>query len=138
MAIRRNVQEQNAATREGIRSIASAFRNNMLRYPWLSGELISRKLDPSTGILVRLEDIPEQYGNLYQGYWLSAERRFYYFEILVARGPRASAQVEEWRDATDEVVVKASQPGTGMSFGFVALEVLSEWPKFMPGESGAQ
>src|SRR5262245_6048872 len=129
MAIRRNVQEQNDVTRQEIRRTAAAFRDDMLRYPWLLSELTQRGLDPSKGILAQLHLTPDQDGDLFEGCWLSEDRRFYRFEVLVAREPRVSAEVEQWRDATAEVLVNARQPGTGKSFGFIALEVLRELAK---------
>ena len=126
MAIRRNVREQNDLTREAVRRTSAAFRNDMLSYPWLLTELTQRGLDPVNGLLAQLEQVPEPNGDLYQGYWLSDDRKFYYFEILVARRPRVSSEVEQWRDATTEVTVRSRQPGTGNSFGFIALEVLNE------------
>jgi hypothetical protein len=126
LAIRRNVQEQNDVTRQTIRRTAEAFHRDMLRYPWLLSELTERGLDPTKGILAQLKYLPDQAGDLYTGYWLSEDRRFYRFEVLVAREPRLSVKVEQWRDATPDLIVKARQLGTGKSFGFIALEVLDE------------
>ena len=124
MAIRRNVQEQNDETRREIQRTAKAFRADTFRYAWLLSELVERGLHPTTGILAQLKCISEQQGDCYEGYWLSEDRKFYRFEVLVTRGPRVSSETEAWRDVTAEIVSKARQPGTGKSFGFIALEVL--------------
>ena len=126
MAILRNVRQQNDATREEIRRTAAAFRGNMLGYAWLLSGLTQRQLDPLGGILAELACVPEQDGDLYSGYWLTTDERFYRFEILVTRQAPVTAQVEKWEEATAGVEVKPRQPGTGKSFGFIAIEVLRE------------
>lgn len=127
MALRRDVQQQNAVSRAEITRVARLFRDDMhFSYPWLLAELQSRSLDPTKGILAKIEHIPEQAGEYASGYWLSASARFFRFEILIPRAPGVSTEVELWRDDTDRVVVNAHQTGTGKSFGWLALEVLRE------------
>jgi len=127
MAIRLDVQQQNSATRDQIARAAQTFRNDMLSsYPWLLNELLSRSLDPLTGILAKLERIPEQEGELFEGYWLSEDKRFFRFEVMVSRSQAVTANVELWQDASESVLVSAHQPGTGKSFGWLALDVLRE------------
>ena len=60
------------------------------------------------------------------GIWLTPQRQFYRFEILVSRDPGASDTVETWEDVTATTNVTAHQRGTGQSFGWLAIEVLNE------------
>jgi hypothetical protein len=67
----------------------------------------------------------EQFGDICRGLWLTREREFFEFSVLLQRND-AEVELEEWRDVTDETIVNAHQPGTGKSFGLLALEVLGE------------
>lgn len=122
---RRNVQEQNADAKARIRAIAASFQECQFNRPWLIELLQAQSMPVERGILVVLAHVPEQSGDQYSGSWLTSERRFFRFSTLV---PRANAplQIEEWRDVTTETTVNEHLPGTGKSFGFLALEVLRE------------
>jgi len=122
---RRNVQEQNRDTQERIRATASSFRTDPLRYSWLIEILQAKSLSPERGVLVSLTREPEQFGDICQGLWLTHESKFFEFSVLLQRND-AGSELEEWRDVTDETIVNAHQPGTGKSFGLLALEVLGE------------
>ena len=124
MALRQNVQEQNQASREEISRHARAFRSQPMDFPWLVSELHERGLDPLSGILAALKEIPEQEGQYYSGYWLSAEKRFFRFAGTLTRGMRAQFHMEQWEPASP--AVSAHEPGTGKTFGYLALEVLAE------------
>jgi hypothetical protein len=122
---RRNVQQQNADTKARIRNVASSFRSDPLRFSWLIEVLQANSLSPQEGILVSLSHMPDQGGELYDGLWLSSQRQFFELSVLMPRR-EASLEVEEWRNVTVDTVVSAHQPGTGKSFGLLALEVLDE------------
>jgi hypothetical protein len=113
-----NVQQQNEATRNEIRRCALLFKNRPDNFWWLSAELTHRGLGPEAGILVDFGHTPDDW---YGGCWLSRDRRFYRFEILIDASDRPpKPKVEQWFDATEETEVTAHRRGTGKSFGFIA------------------
>lgn len=122
---RRSVQEQNQETQSQIRTIASRFRSEPLRFLWLIDILKSKRLSPERGILVSLRNVPDQGGTLNNGVWLTDQHRFIEFSVLLPHSG-GEPELESWVDTTTETIVKAHQPGTGKSFGLLALEVLSE------------
>jgi hypothetical protein len=127
MAIRLSVQQQNDLTRSAIRSAALSFRANKdSKYPWLFSELKKRGLDPATGILAQLEQVPEQFGEEFGGLWLTAAGESIRFAILVPRSDAAAVEIETWQNETAQVEINAHLPGTGKSFGWLALDVLRE------------
>ena len=60
------------------------------------------------------------------GLWLTESQQFWEFAVVVSSGAHAKATVERYENVTPSVVISAHQPGTGKSFGFLALEVLNE------------
>jgi hypothetical protein len=122
---RRNVQQQNEETQSRIRRVASSFIADPLRFHWLIETLTERSLSPQDGVLVELKQLPDQAGDVQSGLWLSRERRFYKFAVLLPRTD-APIEIEEWGEVTAEMPVSAHQPGTGRTFAFAALEVLDE------------
>ena len=124
MALRRNVQEQNQANRAEITKCAQAFRFQPMDFPWLLSELHDRGLDPLSGILAELSEIPEQGGQYYSGQWLTSDKRFFRFAGTLSRGTRAQFQMEEWVQVSPKI--GAHERGTGKTFAYLALEVLSE------------
>jgi hypothetical protein len=125
MAIKRNVQQQNAVAREEIMRHAMAFRDP-LAYPWLRAELQNRGLDPSAGVLADLKSTPEQNGEFVAGTWLASGPRFFRFTALISAHPTVSIEIETWEDITDAREIDAHCPGTGKSFGWLAVEVFRE------------
>lgn len=122
---RRNVQEQNADTKARIRAVAASFKDSPLNFTWLIELLQAQSIPLERGMLVSLAHVPEQSGEQYLGTWLTLEGRFFQFSVLVSRTD-AELEIEEWQDVTARTTVNAHLPGTGKSFGFLALEVLRE------------
>jgi len=122
---RRNVQEQNQDAQARIRAVASSFEADPLRFSWLIEVLHANSMSPQEGILVELSHVPEQGGELYEGLWLTHQKQFFQFSVLVPRNGE-ELHVEQWRDVTPEITVNARQQGTGKSFGFLALDFLHE------------
>lgn len=122
---RRSVQEQNAASKTRIRALAASFKDNGFHFPWLIELLHAQSMPVDRGILIALTHVPEQRGEEYSGTWLTRDGRFFEFSVLV---PRANAELEidDWQNVTAETVVSEHLPGTGKSFGFLALEVLRQ------------
>lgn len=124
MSLQRNVQRQNAVTLAAIHETATEFRSRSRRLAWLRGLLESRGIDPDGGMLVDVHETPEQQGQYFQGMWLTAARQFWAFEATVTRDYCSILEVETFDDRTAETVVSAHVPGTGHSFGYLALEAL--------------
>ena len=124
MALRLDVQQQNQAARDQISRHARAFRLRPMDFPWLLSELHARSLDPLSGILAALEDTPEQDGSFLSGHWVSDDRRFFRFEGTLNRDSRSLFSLKVWEQVSP--VVSEHDRGTGKTFAFLALEVLSE------------
>jgi hypothetical protein len=122
---RRNVREQNAASKSRIRALAASFKDNAFHFPWLMELLHAQSMPVDRGILVALAHAPEQRGEEYSGTWLTRDARFFEFSVLVPRA-NAELEIEDWQDVTAETIVSEHLPGTGKSFGFLALEVLRQ------------
>jgi hypothetical protein len=121
---RHSVQQQNLETRERILIVAREFRRDLSRFPGLIDTLHAHSLDPADGILVDWHDVYEQDGIEYKGCWLTRQREFFRFEVLVPYDRAEPPVIEMWKEVTDETVVSAHLPGTGKSFGWLALDVL--------------
>src|SRR5690349_14743699 len=122
-AYRRNVQEQNLETREQIVRVAREFRRDPSQFPGVIHTLRAHSLDPRKGILVECKDFLDQGGHVYAGCWLTGDREFFRFAVLIPFNRADPPVVEEWREVTAEIVVNAHVPGTGKSFGWLALDV---------------
>jgi hypothetical protein len=123
MARQRNVQQQNAVIKAEIER-AAALKPSSLA--WLRTVLLSHGIEPASGVLVRLNEIPEQEGNLISGVWLTDTVEFWEFEVLLSRASGALLGVEEFKNATPSFPLVAGVPGTGASFGYLARQVLRE------------
>jgi len=121
----RSIQEQNRQAQAQMRALVSQFKTNSTNFHWLIDILESQSESPQGGVLVSLKRTPEQGGHICEGIWLSADRQFLEFSVLLPSdgGP---PELEFWNDVSEEIIINAHQPGTGKSFGFLALEVLDE------------
>jgi hypothetical protein len=122
---RRKLLEQSAAVKTRIRTLAASFKDNASQFPWLVELLQTQSMPVDRGILVSLAHASEPRGEEYSGTWLTRDRRFFGFLVLVSRA-NAALEIEDWEDVTAETVVSEHLPGMGKSFGFLALEVLSQ------------
>lgn len=122
MARKANVQQQNAEVRAEI--LRAAQRGLGGEPSWLATLLSISGLDPSQGIVAQLQSVPDQEGNIVSGIWVSAESEFYRFEALeITKG---APDVVPLESITGDIVVSDHVPGTGRSFGALAIEVLHE------------
>lgn len=122
MALKANVQQQNAALRAEI--LAAARRGLRGEPRWLSPLLSISGLDAAKGIVAKLETVPEQGGTYVSGIWVTPEHEFFRFEAF--EGENSAPDPEPLEDITSSVVVSNHLPGTGKSFGALAIEVLNE------------
>jgi len=126
MSIKRNVQQQNAATKATISAIALAYACQPESVPWLSAALESHQLSSANGILVYLVEIPEQEGNIQAGVWLTANHEFFEFEAMVARDSHRLLRIEQFKNVTNTLSTSEHLRGVGRSFGALAIQVLTE------------
>jgi hypothetical protein len=125
MTSQQNVQRQNELATADILSAALRFQDGDRRVSWLSAALRTKGEAEAAGLLVAFRTEPDQGGGDWvKGTWLTTERRFWEFEAVVPRQDGDSVVIERFEDATDTIVVSAYLPGTGKSFGYLALEVL--------------
>jgi hypothetical protein len=120
-----NVSSQNAMTLAEIRRTAASFASGDTA-KWLHGLLQSRGMNSRQGVLVKLNSLPDQGGELYKGTWLSSAQEFWEFTVLVARSGPAFPEVESFENVTHAFMVSPHLPGTGQSFGYLAHTVLRE------------
>jgi hypothetical protein len=121
-----NVQQQNAASKDQIRKLSNSFRADRLGYAWLIVALQQASLLVEQGILVQLDQVPEQEGMLFKGCWLTTQKHFFSFDVMVPRRDEEVISVELWEDVTERVLINSHLPGRGKSFGQLAVEVLEE------------
>jgi hypothetical protein len=126
MSKQRNVQQQNALTRQGIVEAASRFAEHSPEMAWLDAVLYAHGLDRNEGILAELREVPAQKGRLVHATWLTHDGKFWEVVVLLSHDAGELTEVEEFRDMTDSIPVRQHMPGTGASFGWLALQILEE------------
>lgn len=124
MAIQRNVTQQNDVVLTQIRHTSGILASGGI--PWLSHVLLSQGFNPNRGVLVRMASALEQEADSYGFIWLTSSGQFWEIEAMVSRESGELIEIKSLRDVTAEVVVSSRVPGTGKSFGFLAMQVLNE------------
>lgn len=124
MSTQQDVSAQNARTLEKIQDTLFEFRARSPRLEWLHQVLNARGLDPKSGGLVAVKETPEQEGQHFRGVWATTSRSFWSFVVVASRDYRTVLTVEEFDDVTAQTVVSEHVPGTGKSFGYLALQAL--------------
>jgi hypothetical protein len=122
----RDVGQQNAEAKAKILRAMGAFDSQSGLKTWLRPALENEGVLMGAGILVALSELPDQGGNLFQGIWLTPEKQFWSFSILVSRESNAVVEIERLENITTSTAISAHVPGTGRSFGHLAIEVLEE------------
>lgn len=119
-----NVQQQNESSKEAIRRSALYWRRHsppkaLLNYA------ASQGIDCGRAIFLRLgidfPGMPRLVGTL-----LTSEEKFISFEIDSDKDHASVEIVEEWRDVSSEQNLSGSNPGIGVGYGALALQVLRE------------
>ena len=121
---RHSVQHQNREAREKILAVAREFRRDPDQFPGVIHTLHAHSLDPREGILAECDYCPDQGGHVLYGCWLTRGREFFRFSVLNPYDRAEPPVVEEWQEVTQDIVINAHVPGTGKSFGWLALDVL--------------
>lgn len=126
MGLQRNVQQQVEVRKAEIRRAVALRASGSVSLSWLAPLLEARGILLEGGALVDFADLPDQGGTLYSGLWLTKEREFWEFSVLVSRDTGELLEVESISNVTDTVEVVQHLPGIQKSFGALAIEVFEE------------
>jgi len=119
-----NVQEQNALDKYRIYREASYWRNSSIPVG-LKSALEEKGIDTEKSIYLQYEqDFPGV--NTDEGTVLTPEGRFYEFEMDLNTTRTEVVEFYLWEEITSRVEINEHKPGTGSTWGFLALEVISE------------
>ena len=137
MGRQRNTDVQIRDRRGEIVDVASSFARQPERFEWLRALLASRGLSTRDGILIELRSVPDQGCWVHYGTWLTASGMFLKFVADEAFGERplqgsGVLQDSNVADVTEQTVVSKHVPGTGASFGWLAMDVLGQFCKANP------
>lgn len=132
MGRQRNTHVQVQDRRVEIMDTARSFATQPERFGWLRALLASRGLDARDGILIELRSVPDQGCWVHYGIWLTASGIFLKFVADEAFGDRllegsGILQDSSLEDVTEQTDTAERVPGTGASFGWLALDVLKEF-----------
>jgi len=125
MSLQRDVAQQNDDTRAVIERTAACAIDAHGPLLWLPRLLADQGQSIDDGILARLWSVPEQSGTFFEGIWLNRARAFWAFEVTVPYRAGNGLELDRFENVTPSIEVTAHQPGTGKSFGCLALEVMA-------------
>ena len=121
---RHNVQEQNALTKDRIETEAKFWRERGIPNP-LIAILNDNQIDPNECIFLEYEqDFPGISTD--EGMIVSIDGKFYRFELDLNKDRTMLVEQYLFKDISDEVEIDEHKPGTGKTWGFLALQVLTE------------
>ncbi|HRH41761.1 MAG TPA: hypothetical protein PKY82_08970 [Pyrinomonadaceae bacterium] len=120
----KNVQQQNAVTKESIRREAEFYKTNGIPEALrLYGE--TQGVDWNRSIILNLEiDFPGM-PSLW-GMFLTQQKEFIEFEIETDEQHSKIIEIETWKNVTNEQNFSYHNQGIGVGFGALALEVWQE------------
>ena len=119
-----NVQEQNTLDKFRIYREASIWRNNGIPIG-LKSALEEKGIDTDKCIFLHYaQDFPGVSTD--EGTVLTPDGRFYEFEMDLNVNRTEVVEFYYWKDVTSKVDINEHKPGTGATWGFLALEVISE------------
>lgn len=132
MGRQRNTHVQVRDRRVEIMDTARSFAAQPEQFEWLRALLASRGLGTRDGILIELRSVPDQDCWVHYGTWLKASGIFLKFVADEAFGKRplegsGILQDSNVTDVTEQTATAKHVPGTGASFGWLALDVLREF-----------
>jgi hypothetical protein len=120
-----SVSEQIALVRHRITTCTNTLYESNGPLKWLRVLSAQRTGRVTRGVLVEINNVPEQDGEFVSGTYLSDTGRFYKFAVTLPWEKDSVPVVEQWIDVTDDVNVSTSIRGKGRSIGALALEILS-------------
>jgi hypothetical protein len=131
MGKQRNVQLQATGRGAEIVDVARSCAAHPERFEWLRAMLAIRGYDVAAGILVELRSVPDQGCWVHYGMWLTNSGVFLKFvadEPFGSRPLEGSGRLEhfELEDVSEQISTSAHVPGTGRSFGWLALDALRQ------------
>lgn len=122
-----NVKEQNALEKHRIYQEASYWRDNGIPIG-LKSALEKKGIDTEKSIYLQYEqDFPGCSTD--EGIVLTPEHRFFEFEMDLNAKRTEVIDFHLWEDITLNIEINKHKPGTGATWGSLALEVLSELNK---------
>jgi hypothetical protein len=129
MGKQRSVQTQTVERGIEIVDVARSFADHPERFEWLRAMLAARGYDAGSGILVELRSVPDQGCWVHYGMWLTNSGAFLKFVADEAFGSRlleGSGRLEQFEleDVSEQIATSPHLPGTGRSFGWLALDAL--------------
>lgn len=139
MGRRRDVQVQVKERDAEIIETARSLTVYPERFGWLKALLARHGLDAGRGILVELRSVPDQGCWVHYGVWLTTSRTFLRFvadepfgdRVLEGSGLLEHSEIE---DITEKTSVAEHVPGTGRSFGWLALNALAQLATVQPSD----
>jgi hypothetical protein len=131
MGKRKSVQVQAVDRGVEIVDVARSFADHPERFEWLRVMLATRGYDAGAGMLVALRSVPDQGCWVHYGMWLTESGAFLKFVADEAFGSRlleGSGRLEnfELEDVSDQTSTSPHLPGTGKSFGWLALDAMRQ------------
>ncbi|MCW8875694.1 MAG: hypothetical protein OQK51_01440 [Kangiellaceae bacterium] len=122
-----NVQEQNALLENNILCGAKYWRENGIPLG-LDAFLKTKGIDSSSSIFLNYEqDFPGCCTD--DGIVLTGDNRFYEFQIDLSNDRKVVIDIGRFEEVTGEYTISSHQPGTGATWGYLAIKVLSELNK---------
>ena len=119
-----NVQEQNVLEGHRIYSEADYWRTNGIPIG-LQAALESKNVCIAKSVYLNYEqDFPG--ASTDEGTVLTPDQKFYLFEMDLTKDRSELVEFYLWEEITDKVAINSSKPGTGKTWGYLALQVLSE------------
>ena len=119
-----NVQEQNALEKHYIMAAAKYWRKNPI--PTAIINLCKSKgIDIDKSLLLRYsQDFPGCSTDF--GVILTPEGKFIEFDMDLSNDREKIIEIYEWKDITNKTEIMKSKPGTGSTWGYLALQVQTE------------
>lgn len=119
-----NVQEQNALLKDKLLNEARYWRLNGIP-AGLDCVLKSKGIDCRTSVFLEYEqDFPGCSTD--EGIVLTNDNHFFEFDIDLSSDRKSLVEVYRFEDITEDYEISEHQPGTGATWGFLAIQVLSE------------
>ena len=119
-----NVQEQNALLKDKLLNEAGHWRKNGIP-PGLESILLAKWIDPNSSILLEYEqNFPGCSTD--EGIILTKENRFFEFDIDLTSERENVIEVYRFEEITEDYEISEHRPGTGATWGYLAIQVLSE------------
>jgi asparagine synthetase B (glutamine-hydrolysing) len=119
-----NVQEQNALMKHRILEEASYWRTNGIPIG-LQNALKDKGINTEKSIyLDYMQDFPGISTD--EGIVLTQDGEFYNFDLDLNASRTELIEFYEWENITSKIEVNEHKPGTGATWGFLALKVIAE------------